>query len=790
MQKETWAKDRMKSEPQEMILSQPSIDEEGFITVRKKAMPPATGSKIMPHVADFTQVPTTSVQNSFQALQVLEIAGSSANAFHRRRGVSLMDRICSWNIRGLNWPNKQEDVKIFLHEKRIGFISLLETKVKESKVDLIAHNIFHGWIWHHNFTLCNKGRIWIAWRPQFYKVDVLSQSDQYIHCKASQLSTMKDFYITFVYGANHDQQRRDLWDDLLNIAQSMDDAWCVLGDFNTVLHMGDRIGGTEIQPHEVKSFRECLNNSELQEIRSTGPYFTWTNKTIWTRIDRAFINAFWYNPFAFSKVSYLPNVLSDHTALVMDFPWCPKPHPIFQFCNMWIRDPSFLPLVLSSLSILPQTDPFTKMKRFLEDVIKALHKLNKSEFADLKNQGCGAEKIGGQGQDTLYTYSSKAEWISYGDDCTRYFFSKIKQRKTATYIYSIQDGQGQPRQGFQEVKEVMQVYYKCLLGRQNLDAWNKASVAKLVWCVALKKDKLWVRWVHEKYLKQQSWWDYHHPPDCSWHWKKIVAIKELFKQGVSQSATWTWQGNSGFSIKNGYTWLLGDLTYKEWHRVIWARTVTPRHAFIMWILIHHRVPVKSRLARFIAKISDCACVMCNAAEEDSNHLFFQCTWAKQIWQSIGQWWHMHIDISSTDSFKRSLIKLRRPKREQQITYAIAAVVIYNIWRARNEMIFSHHLILVHTQVKVTKDHRICGPFMWLDHPITWVKKVSVLKLEAKQRKLKPTIPSVTATLCNVHGKESKLTQQLESGIKDETYATLFMMIMLVMYVIMMGIVMC
>ena len=96
-----------------------------------------------------------------------------------------MDRICSWNIRGLNWPNNQEDAKIFLHEKRIGFIGLLETKVKESKVDLIAHNIFHGWIWHHNFTLCNKGRIWITWRPQFYKVDVLSQSDQYIHCKAS-----------------------------------------------------------------------------------------------------------------------------------------------------------------------------------------------------------------------------------------------------------------------------------------------------------------------------------------------------------------------------------------------------------------------------------------------------------------------------------------------------------------------------------------------------------------------------------------------------------------------------
>ena len=157
-----------------------------------------------------------------------------------------MDRICSWNIRGLNQPNKPEDVKIFLHEKRIGFIGLLETKVKESKVDLNSYNIFHGWIWHHNFTICNKGRIWIAWRPQFYKVDILSQSDQYIHCKASQLSTMKDFYITFVYGMNQEQHRQSLWEDLHNISQQMIEAWCILGDFNVVLYKEYRIGGNEV----------------------------------------------------------------------------------------------------------------------------------------------------------------------------------------------------------------------------------------------------------------------------------------------------------------------------------------------------------------------------------------------------------------------------------------------------------------------------------------------------------------------------------------------------------------
>jgi len=53
-----------------------------------------------------------------------------------------MDKLCSWNIRGLNWPNKQEVVKIFLHEKQIGFVDLLETKVKDKNVNLVATRLF------------------------------------------------------------------------------------------------------------------------------------------------------------------------------------------------------------------------------------------------------------------------------------------------------------------------------------------------------------------------------------------------------------------------------------------------------------------------------------------------------------------------------------------------------------------------------------------------------------------------------------------------------------------------
>ena len=40
------------------------------------------------------------------------------------------------------------------------------------------------------------------------------------------------------------------------------------------------------------------------------------------------------------------------------------------------------------------------------------------------------------------------------------------------------------------------------------NAWNKALIGKLVSIVAYKKDILWVKWIHGRYMKNQAWWDY------------------------------------------------------------------------------------------------------------------------------------------------------------------------------------------------------------------------------------------------------------------------------------------
>ncbi|KAJ8421596.1 LOW QUALITY PROTEIN: hypothetical protein Cgig2_020785 [Carnegiea gigantea] len=215
------------------IIQNPRHDTEEFITVRR----PLTRMFHSPK----RESDTIRVQNPFEPLHK-----EALQTTYKRRPPLLMDRICSWNIRGLNWPNKQKDVKIFLQERNIGIIGLFETKVKEKNIEMVATKLFQGWHWQHNFHLNTKWRIWVAWRPRHYNVQIISMEEQFIHYRAMHTTTMKSVYLTFIYGANQEGQRRALWEALKNIAKDMEEAWCILGDFNSVLYPRDRMGGIDI----------------------------------------------------------------------------------------------------------------------------------------------------------------------------------------------------------------------------------------------------------------------------------------------------------------------------------------------------------------------------------------------------------------------------------------------------------------------------------------------------------------------------------------------------------------
>ena len=75
-----------------------------------------------------------------------------------------MLKILVWNIRGLNKPLKQREVVGRINRLEASIVCLLETRVKQPKMQGILNKHFQGWKMLHNYVEASNGRIWFFWK--------------------------------------------------------------------------------------------------------------------------------------------------------------------------------------------------------------------------------------------------------------------------------------------------------------------------------------------------------------------------------------------------------------------------------------------------------------------------------------------------------------------------------------------------------------------------------------------------------------------------------------------------
>ena len=54
-----------------------------------------------------------------------------------------------------------------------------------------------------------------------------------------------------------------MWEDLQLISQHMTEAWCIMGDFNAILHKEDRRGGNDVLNTEIREMADFIENGDL-----------------------------------------------------------------------------------------------------------------------------------------------------------------------------------------------------------------------------------------------------------------------------------------------------------------------------------------------------------------------------------------------------------------------------------------------------------------------------------------------------------------------------------------------
>ena len=256
--------------------------------------------------------------------------------------------ICAaWNIRGFSLALKQNGVRHLIKEHSLDVVGILESKIKAAKLDWIMKVKFPGWKQVNNFDHHAAGRIFVIWNPAKVDLVPLGFSAQVIHCRVTCLTTAKAACMSFVYGLHSIVARRPLWSSLMDFGERCSVPWVLLGDFNSILSAGERVNGVEASSYEISDFRDCCISLGLSDIQSIGCFFTWTNNSIWSKLDRVLVNTKWWDA-GFSGVAHFlpPGCLSDHSAVIFPiFEQIVGKKKPFKFFNMWTEHANFSSVV-------------------------------------------------------------------------------------------------------------------------------------------------------------------------------------------------------------------------------------------------------------------------------------------------------------------------------------------------------------------------------------------------------------------------------------------------------------
>ena len=68
------------------------------------------------------------------------------------------------------------------------------------------------------------------------------------------------------------------WETLLNIKRFYFWALAIIGDFNEILHLHEKIGGIIGISSRMQNFAKFIDNCHLMELESFGFPYTWFNK--------------------------------------------------------------------------------------------------------------------------------------------------------------------------------------------------------------------------------------------------------------------------------------------------------------------------------------------------------------------------------------------------------------------------------------------------------------------------------------------------------------------------------
>ncbi|GKV45963.1 hypothetical protein SLEP1_g52987 [Rubroshorea leprosula] len=132
--------------------------------------------------------------------------------------------------------------------------------------------------------------------------------------------------------------KRSLWGELKDLVLQTRGLWCLVGDFNTVKNVEEKVGSQAVTT-EMRDFNNFIMEAELIDIPLVGRKFTWYQPCgkLMSRINRFLLSEEWLNKWGEATQWGLTRTVSDHCPILLRHKkvnWGPKP---FRFFDTWLE---------------------------------------------------------------------------------------------------------------------------------------------------------------------------------------------------------------------------------------------------------------------------------------------------------------------------------------------------------------------------------------------------------------------------------------------------------------------
>ncbi|GJU52014.1 RNA-directed DNA polymerase, eukaryota [Tanacetum coccineum] len=190
---------------------------------------------------------------------------------------------------------------------------------------------------------------------------------------------------------------------------------------------------------------------------------------------------------------------------------------------------------------------------------------------------------------------------------------------------------------------------------------------------------------------------------------------------------WDLNGDGVFQVKDVRSMLDEAFLPKMEVPTRWIKSIPIKVNVFAWKLYLDRLPTRSNLSRRNVSLPSLACPLCDHVLEDSSHLFFGCSVAKDIQKLICRWWNL--DVHPYESYEDWLSwfkSIRLGSKTKEVLEGVFYVSWWSLWNFRNQFLFASpiprkdtifdNIVLRSFYWCVARCNRTLNWVSWLQHP--------------------------------------------------------------------------